>query len=183
MEEKDKPNHDPNAERKIRQNKIAYASIGLFAFGAIVIFFTYTPLLQAYQWEQHPTCDDLLICKSAKSAFTRSNTGITTTIVDEIYQTVTFSSRGVFTVNQKIDYEITVNATKITQIKKIYFLFITDKELSGLLTFEPYQVLEREPWKHRLIETPATSENKFHTKGIWETPSIPSDIIVVGYGI
>lgn len=164
------------------RNYVVYGSIIMFIFGGVVIALFSPPIIQAHQWEENPTCDDLLICKTEKNTFSYIRTvGNGSEVIDETNNTVKFSSRGVFAVNNKIDYEIIIDG-QIKTIEKIYLLFLTDKEFSQIETIQDYEVLHKKQWQSKLIEIPSTKTG-FYLKDVWETPSIPSDIYVIGYAI
>jgi len=154
-------------------------SIGFLSLGlSIILNFGITPLLQANDWIQHPTCDDLLACNSIPIIFTAKDSH--DNVVSQIDGMMNVSSKTSFSVNTRINYEIKVTAVGSKKVSQIYFLLTPkDADISKITEKSPDELLTQAKNDQELIDLQPRSDNQFYRTGFWTT-GIPTDIVLVG---
>jgi hypothetical protein len=169
----------------ISHPRLQLFSLGLIFGGFVFIsVFAATPLWEAFDLQQNPTCDNrMLICPQNEIFTYTKQQG--REISDMFRGTAILSSKGIFAVNHPITYDVTVTANNTTVIKEMYFSFITanESDFERIPNFSINNFFKSLQFQSRLIKIPSDIEGVFHIKNDDWKISTQSDIKLIFFVI
>lgn len=159
---------------------VTFCGLGFIIVGIIIIgLWAVYPLVEVNQWIQNPTCEDLLICHPTKLIYFEG-TNPEGKILSTMKGTIDFSSRGQFSMNNPIYYEIKLFIDHPDYVKNIYFVISSKNEnQTSQVESDPNKFFQDMKKNARLIDMQKKSDHDFYRKGFWTIDRQIEQIFVV----